>query len=59
MKTRVIFQVIPLALVIAMASGCNGTNFSSGLAEEKTLDELTVEEQVLYCESLNDFVTDR
>jgi hypothetical protein len=58
MKIRLISEIISLALVLGLASGCNGTNFSSGLSEEKSVDALTVEEQDLYCASLNDFVTD-
>lgn len=58
MKIRFIAKMISLILVLVSACGCNGTAFSSGLDEEKALDSLTIEEQGLYCDSLNDFVAD-
>ena len=58
MVMHLVSKMISLSTVLILASGCNATNFSSGLAEEKPVDTLTAEEQVLYCDSLNEFVSD-
>ena len=58
MNTLRIFETVGLAICVLVVTGCNSTSFSSGVEPEKELDELTVLEQVQYCDALDDFVTD-
>lgn len=57
MKKHKILAIFSLLMVGPLITGCNSTNFSSGVEPEKELDELTVIEQAQYCDALDEFVT--